>query len=58
MSVRRLENMHNEELHNLYPSPGIIRMKSRRMRWSGHVARVREMRNTCGILVKKLKEKR
>jgi hypothetical protein len=32
--------MHNEELHNLYSSPSIIRMiKSRRMRWAGHVAR-------------------
>jgi hypothetical protein len=31
--------MHNEELHNLYSSPSIIRMiKSRRMRWTGHVA--------------------
>jgi hypothetical protein len=29
--------LHNEELHNLYPSPGIIRMvKSRRLRWAGH----------------------
>jgi hypothetical protein len=26
----------NEELHNLYSSPTIIRMKSRRMRWTGH----------------------
>jgi hypothetical protein len=34
--------VHNEELHNLYPSPSIIRMfKSRRMKWSGHVARKR-----------------
>jgi hypothetical protein len=33
--------MHNEELHNLYSSPSIIRMiKSRRMRWAGHVARI------------------
>jgi hypothetical protein len=33
--------LHNEELHNLYSSPGIIRMiKSRRMRWAGHVARI------------------
>jgi hypothetical protein len=32
---------HNEELHNLYSSPSIIRMiKSRRMRWTGHVARM------------------
>jgi hypothetical protein len=30
---------HNEELHDLYSSPSIIRiMKSRRMRWVGHVA--------------------
>jgi hypothetical protein len=33
--------LHSEELHNLYSSSGIIRMiKSRRMRWSGHVARM------------------
>jgi hypothetical protein len=32
---------HNEELHNLYCSPSIIRIiKSRRMRWAGHVARM------------------
>jgi hypothetical protein len=38
--------LHNEELHNLYPSPNIIRMiKSRRMRWAGHVARMGKMRN-------------
>jgi hypothetical protein len=31
--------LHNEELYNLYSSPSIIRMiKSRRMRWAGHVA--------------------
>jgi hypothetical protein len=34
--------VHNEELHNLYSSPNIIRMiKPRRMRWAGHVARMR-----------------
>jgi hypothetical protein len=33
--------LHNEELHKLYPSPSIIRIiKSRRMRWAGHVARM------------------
>jgi hypothetical protein len=33
--------LHNEELHNLYSCPDIIRqIKSRRMRWAGHVARM------------------
>jgi hypothetical protein len=46
--------LHNEELHNLYSSPSIIRMiKSRRMRWSGLVARVEEKRNAYRILVEK-----
>jgi transcription termination factor 2 len=44
--------LHNDELHNLYSSPSIIRMiKSRRMRWAGHVARMGEKRNAYGILV-------
>ena len=33
--------LHNEELHDLYSSPNIVRViKSRRMRWAGHVARI------------------
>jgi hypothetical protein len=46
--------LHNEELHNLHFSPSIIRMiKSRRMRWAGHVARTGEKRNAYRILVEK-----
>jgi hypothetical protein len=45
--------LHNEELHDLYSSPSIIRMiKSRRMRWAGHVARM-EKRNAYRLLVGK-----
>jgi hypothetical protein len=49
--------LHNEELHGLYSSPSIIRMiKSRRMRWTGHVARMGEKRNAYGIFVGKPKK--
>jgi hypothetical protein len=44
--------LHNEELHGLYSSPGIVRViKARRMRWTGHVARMREVRGAYNILV-------
>jgi hypothetical protein len=54
-----LEKLHNEELHNLYySSPNIIRMiKSRRMRWAGHVTRTGENWNAERILVGKLEGK-
>jgi hypothetical protein len=46
--------LHNEELHNLYSSPDIIRQtKSRQMRWTGHVARMGEERKLHKILVGK-----
>jgi hypothetical protein len=46
--------LHNEKLHNLYSSPSIIRIiKSRMMRWAGHVARMGEKLNPYRILVGK-----
>jgi hypothetical protein len=57
--TRGWRKLHNEELLNLYPSPSIIRMiKSRRVRWIGHVARMREKRNAYRILVGKPEGKR
>jgi hypothetical protein len=51
--------LHNEELHNLYSSPSIIRMiKSRSMRWAEHVARMLEKRNAFRILVASQKDRR
>jgi hypothetical protein len=45
--------LHSEELHNLYLSPGIIRqIKSRRIRWAGHVARMGEERNVYRLLMR------
>jgi hypothetical protein len=50
--------LHNEELHNLYSLPNIIRIiKSTRMRWAGHAARMKKM-NACRILVGKPEGKR
>jgi hypothetical protein len=44
--------LHNDELHSLHSSPNIIRViKSRRMTWSGHVARMGEGRDVYRILV-------
>jgi hypothetical protein len=44
--------LHNEELHNLYASPHILKViKSRRMKWVGHIARMEEMKNAYTILV-------
>ena len=50
--------LHNEELNDLYCSPNIIRViKSRRMRWVGHVARMGERRRHTGFWWRELRER-
>jgi hypothetical protein len=54
-----MEKLHNEELRDLYSLPSIIRiMKSRRMRWAGHLARIGDKRNAYRLLVGKPKGKK
>jgi hypothetical protein len=51
--------LHNDELHSLYSSLNIVRaIKSRRMRWEGHVARMGEGRGAYRVLVRKPEGKR
>ena len=50
---------HNKKLNDLYSTPRIIRViKSRRIRWAGHIARMRERRVTYWFLVGKPERKR
>jgi hypothetical protein len=57
--TREWKKLHNEELRNLYSSSSIIRIiKSRRMRWVGHVARMGKKRNAYRLLVGKPEGKR
>jgi hypothetical protein len=54
--ARDWRRLHNEELHNLYASPYIIMViKSRRMRWKGHVARMGDITNAYNIVIGILK---
>jgi hypothetical protein len=49
----------NDELHDLYSSPNIVKViESRRMRWAGHVARMREGRGAYRVLVGRPEGKR
>jgi hypothetical protein len=51
--------LNNDELHSLYSSPNIVKViKSRWMRWAGHVARMGEGRSVYRILVRKTEGKR
>jgi hypothetical protein len=51
--------LHNDELHSLYSSPNIVGViKSRRMRWAGHVACMGEGRSVYGVLVGRSEGKR
>ena len=51
--------LHNEELNDLYSSPNIVQViKSRRMRWAGHVAHMGEERGAYRVLVGKLEGRR
>jgi hypothetical protein len=52
--------LHNEELHDMYCSPNIVGVKKKisRMRWAGHVARMKERKDIYRILVRKPEGKR
>jgi hypothetical protein len=52
--TRERRKLHNEELNDLYSPPNIFRIKnSRRIKWAGHVARMRDRRGEYRVLVEK-----
>jgi hypothetical protein len=56
--ARSWRRLHNEQLHNLYASPNVIRVvNSRRMRWVGKVARMGGMRNSYKFWSENLKRR-
>jgi hypothetical protein len=59
LAMGHVRKLHNEELNDLYSLPNIVRVvKSRRMRWAGHVARLGEERGVHRVLVGKPEGKR
>ena len=57
--TEELRKLHNEDLNDLYSSPNIVRViKSRRLRWAGHVTRMEEGRGVHKVLVGKPEGKR
>ena len=59
MGPRGMRRFHNERLHSLYSSPNIISLiKSRRLRWAGHLARMEEGRSSIKMLTGKPTGKR
>jgi hypothetical protein len=55
---REWKKLHNEELNDLYCSPNIVWViKSRRMRWAGHVARMGERKGVYRVLMGKTEGK-
>ena len=57
--LREWKKLHNEKMNDLYSSPNIVRVvKSRGMRWAGHVARTGEWRGVYRVLVGKPEGKR
>ena len=59
MGLRKTKLQTNGESYTMYSSPNIIRsLKSRRLRWAGHVARMEQSRNAYRVLVGKPEGKR
>jgi len=57
--IREWRKLHNEELNNLYSSPNIVWViKSRRLRWAGHVVDMGDRRGVYWVLVGKPEGKR
>jgi hypothetical protein len=57
--TREWKKLHNEELNDLYSSPNTVRLiKSRRIRWAGHIVRMGERRGVYRLLFGKPRGKR